>query len=102
MLDGRGHLAKGGHIGGGLSVCGFKLTLAPDALHKAHTSGGDPYAMRIPDPLADGPLLWDKSNTTLSSICGWFLPGADFPDGRAQMAALGRNSTFSEKDLLAL
>jgi hypothetical protein len=33
------------------------LTLAPDGLHKANTSGGDPYEIAIPDPAADAVLL---------------------------------------------
>lgn len=30
-----------------------ELSLAPDDLHKANISGGDPYGMKIPDPAAD-------------------------------------------------
>jgi len=36
------------------------ITIAPDDLHKADTSGGDPYEMAIPDPRADGELLNER------------------------------------------
>jgi hypothetical protein len=36
------------------------VTIAPDDLHKANTSGGDAYAMAIPDPRADGELLNER------------------------------------------
>jgi hypothetical protein len=36
------------------------IIIAPDDLHKANTSGGDPYAMMIPDPRADGELLDER------------------------------------------
>ena len=34
--------------------------LTPDDLHEAGTSGGDPYAMTIPDLRADGELLNER------------------------------------------
>ena len=36
------------------------VTIAPDDLHKANTSGGDPYEMAIPDLRADGELLNER------------------------------------------
>jgi uncharacterized protein DUF6745 len=36
------------------------LALAPDDLHKANVSGGDPYAIAVPDPRADGVLLNER------------------------------------------
>jgi hypothetical protein len=38
------------------------VTIAPDDLHKANTSGGDPYEMAIPDLRADGELLNERHN----------------------------------------
>lgn len=35
----------------------YRLEIAPDALHKANISGGSPYAIAIPDPGADAPVL---------------------------------------------
>ena len=36
------------------------ITIAPDDLHKANTSGGDPYEIAIPDLRADGELLNER------------------------------------------
>ena len=36
------------------------VTIAPDELHKTNTSGGDAYAMAIPDRRADGELLHER------------------------------------------
>ena len=36
------------------------VTIAPDDLHKANTSGGSPYEMAIPDLRADGELLNER------------------------------------------
>jgi hypothetical protein len=36
------------------------ITIAPDDLHKANTSGGDPYEMAVPDLRADGELLNER------------------------------------------
>ena len=36
------------------------ITIAPDDLHKADTSGGDPYEIAIPDLRADGELLNER------------------------------------------
>ncbi len=38
------------------------ITIAPDDLHKANVSGGDAYAMAIPDLRADGELLNERHN----------------------------------------
>jgi hypothetical protein len=38
----------------------FLIVIAPDALQKAHISGGDPYQIAMPDLRADGPLLWER------------------------------------------
>jgi hypothetical protein len=38
------------------------ITIAPDDLHKANTSGGDPYAVAVPDQRADGVLLDERHN----------------------------------------
>jgi hypothetical protein len=41
------------------------LVLAPDDLHKAGTSGGDPYSMAVPEPAADGLLLNERHELAL-------------------------------------
>jgi hypothetical protein len=35
----------------------YRIEIAPDALHKANVSGGEPYAVAFPDPSADAPVL---------------------------------------------
>jgi hypothetical protein len=40
----------------------FETTLAPDNLHKENISGGDPYAVRLPEPGADFVLRNEKHN----------------------------------------
>jgi hypothetical protein len=37
-----------------------EIVLAPDDLHKAGTSGGDPYSIAVPDRRADGELLNER------------------------------------------
>jgi hypothetical protein len=37
-----------------------EIIVAPDDLHKAGLSGGDPYAIAVPDPRADGELLNER------------------------------------------
>jgi hypothetical protein len=36
------------------------ITIAPDDLHKANVSGGDPYMMELPNAGADGVLLGER------------------------------------------
>jgi hypothetical protein len=40
------------------------LALAPDAQHKAHGTGGEPYSMKVPDLAADGLFQWGIPDTT--------------------------------------
>jgi hypothetical protein len=57
--------------------------LAPDDLHKDNTSGGDPYGVHLPNPLADFPFLYERHNLHFVPYlrlailrCGGF-PGLD-------------------------
>jgi hypothetical protein len=45
----------------------FELPIAPDYLHKADVSGGAPYSVAVPNPGADGLLLWEPHMTTFSN-----------------------------------
>ncbi len=42
--------------------------LAPDDLHKDNVSGGDPYGVRLPDPLADFMFLYERHGRALPAI----------------------------------
>jgi hypothetical protein len=55
------------------------LVLAPDALHKANTSGGSPYAIRIPNAAADGRLLYEHERHTFVSYLRWSFQWGGFP-----------------------
>jgi hypothetical protein len=47
-------------VEGGMEEGESCITLAPDDLHKADTSGGDPYQVAVPDFRADGELLNER------------------------------------------
>jgi uncharacterized protein DUF6745 len=70
------------------------ITIAPDDLHKADTSGGDPYEMAIPDLRADGELLNERHHLFFVDylrLCFKFggFPGYDgIEDAPAEIATL--------------
>ncbi len=41
------------------------IDIAPDDLHKANTSGGEPYQIAVPDLRADGRLLGERHDLYL-------------------------------------
>lgn len=43
---------------------GFTIAVAPDFLHKANYSGGPPYELEVPNSGVDGPLRWERHQTT--------------------------------------
>lgn len=45
----------------------FEVSIAPDVLHKADVSGGPPYSIAVPNPAADGLLLWEPRQTTFTN-----------------------------------
>jgi hypothetical protein len=55
------------------------LILAPDALHKSNISGGSPYAIKLPNAAADGPLLYEHSRHTFVSYLRWSFEWGGFP-----------------------
>ena len=72
--------------------CGF-ISIAPDDLHKADTSGGDPYEIAVPDLRADGELLNERHGLLFVDylrLCFRFggFPGVD--DADARPAAIDR------------
>ncbi len=62
-----------------------EILLAPDDLHKANVSGGDPYGIAMPAPIADGRVLHARVDVSLVDYlrlacrCGGF-PGYDSLD----------------------
>lgn len=65
------------------------VTIAPDDLHKADTSGGDPYEMAIPDLRADGELLNERHDLFFVDYLRLCFRFGGFPgyDGRAEVPA---------------
>lgn len=65
------------------------VTIAPDDLHKANTSGGDPYEMRIPDLRADGELLNERHGVFFVDYLRLVFAHGGFPgyEGRARRPA---------------
>ena len=61
------------------------ITIAPDDLHKADTSGGDAYEMAIPDLRADGELLNERHNLFFVDYLRLVFAYGGFPgyEGRA-------------------
>jgi len=68
---------------------GSAITIAPDALHKADTSGGDPYEIAIPDPRADGELLNERHGLLFVDYLRLCFRYGGFPgyDGAAEIRA---------------
>jgi len=69
------------------------VTIAPDDLHKANTSGGDPYEMAIPDLRADGELLNERHSLFFVDYLRLCCRFGGFPsyDGAAKVPAeIGR------------
>jgi len=63
------------------------ISIAPDDLHKADTSGGDPYEIAVPDLRADGELLNERHGLLFVDylrLCFRFggFPGFDGADAR--------------------
>lgn len=78
----------------------IELTLAPDALHKAHTSGGDPYAIEVPNQAADGLFLWEPHNTTFVNYLRLAFAWGGFPGWEGEQACPRKELDFLKEDLL--
>ena len=73
----------------------FRLILSPDDLHKANTSGGDPYSMRVPDLCADGVVLDESHNMNFVEYLRLAFQWGGFP-------GLEREERRPEKELAIL
>jgi hypothetical protein len=80
----------------------FDLWIAPDALHKNNTSGGSPYAMKIPDPSADAALLYEWSTDTLVSYLRRSFEWGGFPDWKGKPAYPKKEIDYLKEGLLAI
>jgi hypothetical protein len=57
---------------------GFVLPVAPDRLHKANISGGEPYGVRLPDATAEG-LFVAEVAMPLVAYLNWVFRNGGFP-----------------------
>ncbi|MEO8029093.1 MAG: hypothetical protein ABI823_21610, partial [Bryobacteraceae bacterium] len=55
------------------------IVIAPDALHKSNTSGGDPYAIRVPDSAADAIVDSEPHNVTFVEYLRLAFAWGGFP-----------------------
>ena len=70
------------------------ITIAPDELHKANVSGGDPYTMEFPNAGADGALVGERHRLLFVDYLRLSFAYAGFPgyegrDAPAELRALG-------------
>ena len=68
------------------------IIIAPDDLHKANTSGGEPYEIEVPDLGADGKFLNERHELYLSSTCAWCSASAASPATTESIARCLQNS----------
>jgi hypothetical protein len=80
----------------------IELALAPDDLHKANTSGGDPYSMKVPDPAADGMLLWEWHQTTFVDYLRQTFAWGGFPGWARSKAAPKKEIDYLKEGLLPI
>jgi hypothetical protein len=78
------------------------LPLAPDALHKAHNSGGDPYSMKVPNPAAGGLFQWGIPDTTFVEYLRRAFAWGGFPGWEHASERPEKELAFLKADLLAL
>jgi hypothetical protein len=76
--------------------------LSPDDLHKADTSGGGPYSMRLPDAAADGLLLEEGRNTTLVAYLRLSFAWGGFPGWERASDAPAKELDFLREGLLPI
>jgi len=57
----------------------IELPLAPDDISKAFSSGGDPYAIKLPDLAADGAFLNERHQTSFVSYLRIVFQWGGFP-----------------------
>ena len=79
----------------------FVLPLAPDALHKSNTSGGEPYGLVLPDRGADGSWSGETVVSFVAYLNDVFAHGG-FPDVGADDADGQRVTQALARDLLPL
>lgn len=80
----------------------IELPLAPDEVHKAFASGGDPYAMKLPDSAADGAFLNEWHHTTFVSYLRIVFQWGGFPGWERAAQRPQKELDYLRENLLAL
>lgn len=80
----------------------IELPLAPDDVHKAFSSGGDPYAMKLPDSAADGAFLNEWHHTTFVSYLRIVFQWGGFPGWERASQRPQRELDYLRENLLPL
>lgn len=78
----------------------YTLPVAPDRLHKANTSGGEPYGIIVPDGCADA-LITTETTMPFVDYLNWVFRNGGFP-WPADPASHRRICSTLASDLLPL
>lgn len=80
----------------------IELPLAPDDISKAFQSGGDPYAIKLPDSCADGLFLNEPHNTTFVNYLRFVFQWGGFPGWERASRRPDKELNFLREGLLPL
>jgi len=80
----------------------IELPLAPDDVHKAFGSGGDPYAMKLPDRAVDGAFLNERHHTTFVSYLRLVFQWGGFPGWDRSILQPSRELDYLRENLLPI
>lgn len=80
----------------------IELPLAPDDISKAFQSGGDPYAVKLPDSIADGLFLNESHNTTFVEYLRIVFQWGGFPGWARAQERPTKELDYLRQDLLPI
>jgi hypothetical protein len=81
---------------------GMQLILAPDDLHKANVSGGDPYSIAVPAPVADALVESEPNSVNFVEYLRLVFAWGGFPGWKNGDAILPSELEMLRKDLLPI
>ena len=80
----------------------FRISLAPDVYHKDNYSGGEPYAMALPNPCIDGLFEFERHETTFVNYLRLCFRWGGFPGIEALGGEVPKELKELGRDLLPL
>jgi hypothetical protein len=80
----------------------IELPLAPDDVSKAFESGGDPYAMKLPDAAADGLFLNERHETTFAEYLRIAFQWGGFPGWERATSRPQKELDYLRENLLPI